>query len=803
MFSFKKNKTTESKEDSETTDKPKLPTITVILVVFALLANGAWIFWSYDNLVVTKQAQKIEAASNIQLHKGKELIEFQLRRLNQTMQQYGQRKSVIDALAQPTGDVTPWLSSLLQALPEGSQSVLLRMDKIPEEQYPNFKFLFAELDLINKAKRNEPAFPEITGNSNSKTLALALALALLPESEQVTTPAGVVFIRVPTDYLTQAFQRKFDSAGQFQIIQTFTNTKPQPVFTVGQGRGPEVNQEINQIWSLQFKAGPGLIESAQSQPLFLYLSWIVTLVASVLAALWLAKVRKRADAKKAQLAKEGNINAIMAVDLAQEDRDLLAGEEGGRTGPQDTSGTLPLATVSRFPATVFRAYDIRGLAGKEIDSTFANHLGKALGSKIRSDHNANIFVGRDGRNSSPEIYQALINGLTSTGVEVFELGLIPSPLLHYAVAKSEDCKNGIIVTASHNSAEYNGFKITLNGMSLSQQDIETLHQAMETEDFTVGQANSQPAPINEDYIDEILADVALMGDVKLVIDAANGATSEIAPILFSEMGCEVIPLYCEVDGNFPNHDPDPSKAANLQDLINKVKEEQADLGVAFDGDGDRIFVVTESGEIITPDRLLMLFARDIVARNPGTDVVFDVKCTRQLGTLISSYGGRPIMWKTGHANMKTKIMETGALLGGEYSGHIFFKDRWYGFDDGMLAAARLLEIMSLREQGLDEIFTAFPVLPSTPEIRIPAPEDKKFSIIQNLIEKGDFQSGTVSTIDGLRIDFAKGWGLARASNTGPELTLRFEGETTDVIDQLKMLFKRELEKVDASLNLDF
>src|SRR5690606_12072191 len=269
----------------------------------------------------------------------------------------------------------------------------------------------------------------------------------------------------------------------------------------------------------------------------------------------------------------------------------------------------------------------------------------------------------------------------------------------------------------------------------------------------------------------------LAGDVRLVIDAANGVAGKVAPQLFSELGCEVIPLYCDLDGTFPHHDPDPSVAANLQDLIVKVQETGAHLGVAFDGDGDRLAVVTPQGQIIWPDRLLMLLARDILARNPGGDVVFDVKSSRLLNTVVSESGGRPIMWKTGHAPMRAKVLETGALIGGEYSGHIFIKDRWYGFDDGVYAGASVIEILSMRNEGIDQVFAEFPMLPTTPEIRVEVAEERKFEVIEQLVRDGEFDDARLTTIDGLRAEFPFGWGLVRASNTSAELTLRFEAET--------------------------
>nr|WP_269783281.1 phosphomannomutase/phosphoglucomutase [Marinibactrum halimedae] len=494
------------------------------------------------------------------------------------------------------------------------------------------------------------------------------------------------------------------------------------------------------------------------------------------------------------------MSSVLDVDIAEEDAQLLSSDRQDRAG---AGGEQEQEVKATFAAEAFRAYDIRGLSPEHVNTELANTLGKALGTRVLEAGFDNLFVAKDGRITSPELFESLTAGVLSTGCDVIDLGLVPSPLLYFAIATDEQIKCGVIITASHNGANHNGFKMTLDGKPLADDGIQSLKRDMELGNFQTGQGEMSSRDITDDYIDAILSDVALMGVLKVVVDAGNGATADIAPQLLEELGCEVVPLNCTIDGNFPSHEPDPSNPENLQQLINAVKEEEADLGFAFDGDGDRIAVVTASGQIISADRLMMLFAKDIVSRNPGADVIFDVKCTRQLSSLISSYGGRPIMWKTGHAHIKSKMIETDALLGGEYSGHIFIKDRWYGFDDGMFAAARLLEIMSLREQDLDSIFESFPALPASPEIRIPVAEEEKFEVIERLVESGDFQSGKSSTIDGLRVEFAKGWGLIRASNTGPELTLRFEGDSEDVIDQLKALFKREIAKVAKDLTLDF
>jgi phosphomannomutase/phosphoglucomutase len=345
--------------------------------------------------------------------------------------------------------------------------------------------------------------------------------------------------------------------------------------------------------------------------------------------------------------------------------------------------------------------------------------------------------------------------------------------------------------------------MVIDGHTLAGDDIQRIRERVQAGGFSEGAGEYSEQDIVESYIEHIASDIVLAGSYKVVVDCGNGVASVVAPRLLEELGCDVVQLYCDVDGDFPNHAPDPSVLDNLNDLIETVKLEGADLGVAFDGDGDRLAVVTASGDIILPDSLLMLFARDVVSRNPGTDIVFDVKSTRRLNALISSCGGRPVMWKSGHSHIKNKMLETGAMLGGELSGHIFFKERWFGFDDGMYSAARLLEIMSIRDQDLDGIFAALPGASSTPEIRIAVPEDRKFSIIRSLTDKGEWGNGKVTTIDGVRVDFAKGWGLVRASNTSAALTLRFEADDGDALATVQHVFKQQLQLVDDTLALPF
>ncbi|WP_210768828.1 phosphomannomutase/phosphoglucomutase [Zestomonas carbonaria] len=459
-------------------------------------------------------------------------------------------------------------------------------------------------------------------------------------------------------------------------------------------------------------------------------------------------------------------------------------------------------TPPTLPTSIFRAYDIRGVVGDTLTTETAYWIGRAVGSESLARGEPCVAVGRDGRLSGPELVQALIQGIADTGCQVSDIGMVPTPALYYAANVLEG-KSGVMLTGSHNPPDYNGFKIMIAGDTLANEQIQALRQRIESNDLASGVGNVEQVDILDRYFKQIRDDIALAKPLRVVVDCGNGVAGVIAPQLIEALGCTVIPLFCDVDGTFPNHHPDPGKPENLEDLITKVKAEKADLGLAFDGDGDRVGVVTNEGTIIYPDRLMMLFAKDVVSRNPGADVIFDVKCTRRLGALISGYGGRPVMWKTGHSLIKKKMKETGALLAGEMSGHIFFKERWFGFDDGIYSAARLLEILSLDKRDAEHVFSAFPVDISTPEINVQVTEETKFRIIERLQSGGEWGEGSVTTLDGVRVDYPKGWGLVRASNTTPVLVLRFEGDTQAELERIRELFRAQLLAVDPNLNLPF
>ena len=458
-------------------------------------------------------------------------------------------------------------------------------------------------------------------------------------------------------------------------------------------------------------------------------------------------------------------------------------------------GSLPQPFV--LPDVVFRDYDIRGIADIEINPEFASRLGKTIGTIILQNGHTAIYIGRDGRLSSPLLAQALEAGLLSTGCNVINLGEITTPMLNFAVHYCGQSSCGIMVTASHNAAVYNGFKIIIQRQVISGKALQLLKPMLLAEKFkTSDDGLSFSRDINSQYIRHIVENSTIDRPFRLVVDAGNSVAGPAALKLFDNLGCAVFPINCEIDGSFPNHEPNPADEKNLKQIISKVKEVKADLGLAFDGDGDRLVAISGKGQIIWPDQLMMIFARDILKDNPGGDIVFDVKSSKRLAEIIRANSGRPVMCKTGHSHVRKAVSHSKALLGGEFSGHIFFNDRWKGFDDGLYAATRLLEVLcSQRNSGektLDQIIGSFKISSFTAEILVPAPDDKKFEIIQTLLSGCQFDGAQIISLDGLRAEYPYGWGLIRASNTSANLTLRFEADDDAGLEKVKHAFRREL-----------
>jgi len=453
---------------------------------------------------------------------------------------------------------------------------------------------------------------------------------------------------------------------------------------------------------------------------------------------------------------------------------------------------------------IFKAYDIRGIVGQTLTADSVRAIGQALGSEALWRGQTAVAVGRDGRLSGPELASALAQGLNAAGVDVYDIGRVPTPLAYFA-AFELGCHSAVSVTGSHNPPDYNGLKLVLGGETLYGAQIQALRTRLERDNLRYGSGRVIKADVREAYLKRIVSDVKLSRPMKIVIDCGNGVAGELAPELFRRMGCEVLPLFCEIDGNFPNHHPDPSKPENLKDLIAALRNTDAELGLAFDGDGDRLGVVTKDGEIIYPDRQLMLFAADVLARNPGAQIIYDVKCTRNLARAIRHQGGVPLMWQTGHALIKAKLQETGAPLAGEMSGHMFFKERWYGFDDGLYAAARLLEIVS-RWDDANWPLKHLPNSLSTPELNLKMQEGEPHALIEKLRGRAAelFPGATeLITLDGVRAEFDDGFGLARASNTTPVVVLRFEADTPAALARIQALFKAALEAAWPLIKVEY
>ena len=485
---------------------------------------------------------------------------------------------------------------------------------------------------------------------------------------------------------------------------------------------------------------------------------------------------------------------------------LIEDEETDMTAQETPSDNLQAgpAPAVEIPVSIFKAYDIRGVVTDTLTAKVVYEIGRAFGSEMAERSLDTVVVGRDGRLSGDELIAALKQGLSDTGRRVVDVGMVPTPVLYYATHELKT-GTGIMLTGSHNPPEYNGLKMMMGDETLSSDTIQALLQRLQSGKLYQGKGSIEEQNVLPSYLKRISNEILLLKKFKIVIDCGNGVAGVIAPQLFRELGCEVIELYTKVDGTFPNHHPDPSQPKNLQDVIARVAEENADMGFAFDGDGDRLGVVTAQGKVIFPDRLMMLFAEDILSRNPGAEIIYDVKCSKNLGDAIRKFGGKATMWKTGHSLIKKQMKESGALLAGEMSGHIFFKERWYGFDDAFYSGARLLEVMVLKasDRSVSEVFDALPDSINTPELNIKMQEGETHAFMEELAAKAKFENANVITIDGLRVELDDAWGLIRASNTTPVLVLRFEADNEAALQRIQDMFRKQILALKPDMELPF
>jgi phosphomannomutase/phosphoglucomutase len=455
-----------------------------------------------------------------------------------------------------------------------------------------------------------------------------------------------------------------------------------------------------------------------------------------------------------------------------------------------------------IPAEIFRTYDIRGVVGRTLTADIVRAIGRAVGSLAIERGAPTFAIGRDGRLSGPELSHALMEGIAAAGANAIDIGMAPTPVTYFA-AHQLNCGSCISVTGSHNPPDYNGLKIVIGGNTLYGDDIQEIRKRIEKNQLASGKGRRSVADVLDAYVERITSDVKLARPMRIAIDCGNGVAGMLAPKLYRALGCEVEELYCEVDGRFPNHHPDPSVPKNLAPLISTLKSSPSEIGLAFDGDGDRLGLVTKDGEIIFADRQLMLLAKDVLSRNPGAQIIYDVKSTRLLGPWIERHGGRPLIWKTGHSLIKAKLKETGALLAGEMSGHTFFKERWYGFDDALYGGARLLEVLS-KEKDPNQVLKDLPNAPSTPELHWALEEGEPHALVARLQAAKPFPGAErVLTIDGVRAEYRDGFGLARASNTTPVIVLRFEADSTAALERIKQDFRAALQPLKPGAPLPY
>ncbi|MGH8123031.1 MAG: phosphomannomutase/phosphoglucomutase [Rudaea sp.] len=702
--------------------------------------------------------------------------------------------SVTAPLAQGDEGRVAAADALKRALPD-LVSVDFYHPDISDVISANFpQFGYAKASVIVQAHRLQRMGPMQSAAGAGKQRNLVVATPVMHDSQAV----AVAYVSLPFAPLIAAFDQRELAAARAELRQ-------------GDGNGDLVLASIGSTSAGSTLNTPGVPVAGSTlrigtapplQPIFVprepVLLIPLLLLVLLVGALTFHARDRGLRATLERLLRRDVTAAPARFPLQPKKADMIS---NARTGAAKPAAAGPAVAINR---SMFRAYDIRGVVGKTLNAATAREIGRAIGSEAIGRGLAEIAVGRDGRLSGPELSDALIDGLRSTGVNVADIGAAPTPVLYFATCH-RDIGSGVMVTGSHNPPDYNGFKIVLGGETLAEDAIQKLHKRIVHRDFTSGTGGLRTLDLKQEYIDRIAADVQLQRKLKVVVDCGNGIAGAIAPAVLESIGAEVVPLFCEVDGNFPNHHPDPSDPRNLKDLIVSVKQLNADLGLAFDGDGDRLGVVTAAGEVIFPDRLLMLFAGDVLSRNPGATVIYDVKCTGKLQTQVLQAGGSPLMWRTGHSLIKAKMRETDAALAGEMSGHFFFKERWYGFDDGIYAAARLLEILAgdPEERTPQAIFDELPKGVSTPELKIEMVEGEHSAFIERFRAVAKFDGARLTTIDGLRADWPDGWGLVRASNTTPVLVLRFDADNDAALKRIQEVFRVQLLGVDSSLQLPF
>ncbi|MGH8172902.1 MAG: phosphomannomutase/phosphoglucomutase [Rhodanobacteraceae bacterium] len=759
-----------------------------------LLALGiffAWQAWIVANEEAREQEGQRARAAAITA------IGAEIKKTQQEVSAALAQPAVQDALAQGGAEGrTAAAAALKQAIPEieAVDFYSPELDEIIAGDLARFGYAKAQMLMLAQSRANPAPAQMRIEKERGQFLVLALPV------RKADAIVAFAFVYLPFEPVLRTFRSTRVSGARLDLRQG-DGRGDRVIASVGADTGNSIGDLGQAIPGSMLRIGNAepeyFIVGPRSTSVLIPLS-LACLIGGVLA-LWLRKVglsgavsslRRRSAATAPELTLAEAMKQTPAVDAKP--------AAGSRKSKDAVEAPL------NIDRSIFRAYDIRGVVGQSLTPAVARLIGRAVGSEARERGLREIVVGRDGRLSGPDMVKSLTEGLRASGMDVIDIGAVPTPVVYFA-GHHLHTGSGISVTGSHNPPDYNGFKIVLGGETLSEDAIQALYARIAENRFTEGSGTLQQMDIASEYIARITNDVQVERRLKIVVDCGNGIAGGIAPTVIEGIGCEVVPLYCDVDGTFPNHHPDPSDLHNLQDLILAVKQVGADLGLAFDGDGDRLGVVTPSGEVIFPDRLLMLFAIDILERNPGATIIYDVKCTGHLQPLILKHGGSPLMWRTGHSLIKAKMKETDAALAGEMSGHFFFGERWFGFDDGIYAAARLLDILGSDPEGRDAqaIFDTLPKGVSTPELKIPMREGEHYRFVESFKARATFDGARITMIDGLRADWPDGWGLVRASNTTPVLVLRFDADSAQALKRVQDAFRAELQKLDSSLPLPF
>jgi phosphomannomutase/phosphoglucomutase len=792
------NKSSDPHTDTPGAQQARTPTPLLLGGAIALLLAGLFCAWqSWSMWGERNGAGQIERANSEQLARLSKFVADTRARVIAAAAD----DTVTGAFSADDANHTIARQALKHALPDALTIEFFRPDVNDVVAGDFAKFGYAKAATLIEAHRQQHASllqSRLVGQQRVLTLALPV--------QRGEETLAYAYVELPFAPLQEAFRRQRAADVRMDLrqggghgdllIDTIGSTSTDDTLA---DAGTPVPDSLFRIGSR-----PKQFAILLPDTLWLGVPLTVLLLGAGLALLWLRKVgfdavRERLDRRKVARAAATPTLAQSAPTKAPAKKPVAPPSAGKPEAEPETTGAP--AVVDR---NMFRAYDIRGIVGKTLTPQVAREIGRAIGSEAQHRGLKEIAVGRDGRLSGPELAGALIEGLRAAGCDVIDIGAAPTPVLYFATYQL-NIGSGVSVTGSHNPPDYNGFKIVLGGETLSEGAIQDLYARISEGRYTSGNGGLQRMDVTRDYIGRITDDVMIERRLKVVVDCGNGIPGAVAPQVLEGIGCEVLPLYCDVDGTFPNHHPDPSDPQNLRDLVLSVKQTNADIGIAFDGDGDRLGVVTADGEMIYPDRLLMLFAKDVLTRNPGATIIYDVKCTGKLQPWILQAGGSPIMWRTGHSLIKAKMRETEAELAGEMSGHFFFRERWYGFDDGIYAAARLLEILAADAEGrsAQEILTALPKGTSTPELKIAMEEGEHYHFIEKFQQHAQFDGARVTTIDGVRADWPDGWGLVRASNTTPVLVLRFDADNGEALQRIQDLFRQQLLAIDKNLKLPF